>query len=390
MKRIFFILLVAGSILIPSFSFAADNSNLGAKLPLGSLAPKYQYHVVYLYHGEECPHCQAERKFLDDLKKELPGLEVKEFEVWHNSKNAQLMQEAADKLGVKVQGVPFTVVGDNYVVGFDDAEGIGQQIREFILNASSTVEQKEGDVRVPVLGKINLKEESLPILTALIGVLDGFNPCSMWALLTMITIIMSTGDRKKLWIVGWTFIIVSGFSYFIFMSAWLNALVFLSFLPVIRIAVGLLGIGSGSMSLYEFFTKKPEVCEVSSPEKQVNIVERFRKVVSSPTMVGLIVGVAGVAFSVNLVELMCSLGFPVVYTQALALHNVTIWQKYLYIAAYVFFYMLLNIIVLLAAGFSSKYVIGNSKFTRWSRLVAGLAMVLLGLIFIFKPELLSF
>jgi hypothetical protein len=153
--------------------------------------------------------------------------------------------------------------------------------------------------------------------------------------------------------------------------------------------VGLVGIGSGGMSLYEFFTKKPEVCEVSSIEKQVSIVERFKKVINSPSVIGLLIGVAGIAFSVNLVELMCSLGFPVVYTQALAIHNIGTIQKYLCIAAYVFFYMVLNIIVLLAAGFSSKYVIGNDKLTRYSRLIAGLAMVILGAIFIFNPGLLS-
>lgn len=376
MKKLFFTFLVLGLALIPSFGFAQ------------TAGQATEYPVVYLYHGEECPHCIAERQFLDDLKKELPGLEVKEFEVWHNADNAKLMEEAARKLGTTIQGVPFTVVGDEYVVGFDNDEGIGQKIKNMVL--SQQTEADKFSVNLPVFGRFDIRETSLILLTALIGTLDGFNPCSMWALLTMITLILATGDKKKMWLVGWTFIIVSGASYFLFMSAWLNAFVFLSFLPAIRMIVGLVGVGSGSMSLYEFFTKKPEVCEVSSPEKQISIVEKFKKVISSPSTMGLIAGVAGVAFSVNMIELMCSLGFPVVYTQALALHNVGALQKYLFIAAYVFFYMLLNVIVLLAAGFSSNYVIGNSKLTRWSRFVAGLAMLILGLIFIFKPELLSF
>jgi hypothetical protein len=299
------------------------------------------------------------------------------------------MQQKADELGAKVNGVPFTVIGTEYISGFDNAEGLGKKIRDLVVNGAINEEDKN-KLSVPFFGMLDLREESLPILTAVIGTLDGFNPCSMWALLTMITLLLSVGSKKKLWIAGWTFIGVSAFSYFLFMTAWLNAFMFLSVFSVVRVFVGLVALGSGILSLTEFYTKKPDVCEVSDLSTQQKIVEKFKQVIQTNSWPLMMVGVAGVAFSVNLVELMCSIGFPVIYAQALALHNVSTVGKYIYLFFYVFFYMLQNIIVLLVAGFSMKFFMVDGKYTRYSRLIAGISMVILGLIFIFKPDLLRF
>jgi len=372
MKKLLFTFLTLGLLIIPSLGFAAD-----------------KYPTVYLYHGEECPHCQEEIKFLDNLQKELPELVVVKKEVWHNTENAQELQQRADELGVNVSGVPFTIIGDEYISGFDNAEGVGEKIKNLILNGVPSEEDKN-KLSVPLLGVLDLREESLPILTAVIGTLDGFNPCSMWALLTMITLLLSVGSKRKLWIAGWTFIGVSAFSYFLFMTAWLNAFMFLGVFSVVRVAVGLVALGSGILSLTEFYTKKPDVCEASDFSTQQKIVNKFKQVIQTNSWPLLMIGVAGVAFSVNLVELMCSIGFPVIYTQALALHNVSAFGKYIYLAFYVFFYMLQNIIVLLVAGFSMKFFIVDSKYTKYSRLIAGVSMIILGLIFIFKPDLLRF
>lgn len=376
MKKLLFTFLTLGLLIIPSLGLAAENNY-------------DKYPTVYLYHGEECPHCREEIKFLDNLQKELPELVVIKKEVWHNTENAKEMQQKANGLGAKVNGVPFTVIGTEYISGFDNAEGIGKKIRDLVVSKAPNEENKN-KISVPFLGSLDIREESLPILTVVIGILDGFNPCSMWALLTMITLLLSVGSKKKLWIAGWTFIGVSAFSYFLFMTAWLNAFMFLSVFAIVRVVVGLIALGSGVMSLTEFYTKKPEVCEVSSVDKQMKIVDRFKQVIQSNSWPLLILGVAGVAFSVNLVELMCSIGFPVVYAQALALHNVSALGKYVYLAFYVFFYMLENIIVLLVAGFSMKFFIVDSKYTKYSRLIAGVSMIILGLIFIFKPDLLRF
>ncbi len=373
-KKYFFFILVVG-FLIPFFSFAGD-------LP-----------AVILFHSEECPHCKEEIKFLDGLKKEMPSFEIREYEVGHNEENRKIFLETAEKLGIKNLAVPLTIVGDKYLIGFDNPEGLGRTIRQMIQDLA--VESPGGDPAVQrdiishtLFGKINMQEATLPFLTIVLGTLDGFNPCSMWSLIVLLTLVIATGSRKKIWLVGSVFIITSAVSYFLFMTAWLNAFVFLDYLAFTRVIVGLIAVTAGALSIKEFFTFKPNVCEVSSPEKQQKITEKIKKILQSPSTLAIVLGVMGVAFSVNLIELLCSLGIPVVFTKTLAMHNLAVWKYYAYICLYDFFYMIDDIIVLLIAGFSMKFFHLNSKYSRYSRLAAGVLMLLLGLVFLIKPELL--
>lgn len=335
--------------------------------------------TITLFYGEECSFCEKEIRFLDELKKEIPGLEVKMFEVWHNQDNQKIFSETASRLGIKESAVPLTIIGDKYLIGFDTPDNYGQKIKEML-----GVDEKENK------GGFDIKNLSLPVLSIVLGVLDGFNPCSMWSLLTLIVLALATGSRKKVWIVGGVFIATSFVSYFLFMSAWLNTFIFLEYLTFVRVLVGIIALGAGIISIKGFFTYKPNVCEVSTPEQQKKISERIKKAVSSPTLPALIIGVIFIAFSVNLVELMCSLGLPVVFTQTLAMHNLATWKYYLYIGLYDFFYMLDDIVAVLIVGLTMKFWAGSSKYSRWSRLIAGILMLVLGLIFLIKPDLLMF
>ncbi|MBI4692120.1 MAG: hypothetical protein HY773_01620 [Candidatus Terrybacteria bacterium] len=357
LKKLFFVFLIVGFLLTPVFSFSQEKSTL------------------ILFHGEECPHCIVERQFLAELKKEMPDLEIIEYEVWHNEENRKLFLETAEKLGIKQLAVPLTIIGDKYLLGFDTPENSGEQIKHMIKNL---------EIKSP-------SEFSHPFFLAVtLGAVDGFNPCSMWALLVLITLAIATRSRKKVWLVGSVFIITSYISYFLFMSAWLNTFIFLEYIKIIRIIVGLVAVAAGFLSIREFYTFKPNVCEVSAPEQQKKISNRIKEVLNSKTALFLVLGVAGIAFSVNLIELLCSLGLPVIFTKTLTLYNLAKWKYYAYIGLYDFFYMLDDIIVLALAGFSLKFFQLNGKYSRWSRLIAGILMLALGAIFLIKPELLMF
>jgi len=349
--------------------------------------------ILYLFHGEECPHCKDEREFLKDLKEEIPNLEIKEFETWHNETNRKAFLKIADRMGVNNPAVPFTIIGSDYHIGFDNAESHGVIIRNMVKKAMGEdvgIISDFDTFELPLIGTINLKKLSLPVLTVILGTLDGFNPCSMWALFVLLTLLINTGSRKKIWLVGGTFIGVSAVSYFLFMSAWLNAFVFVGYLQAIQIVIGVVALVAGYISLKEFFTHKPNVCEVSTPEQQVKITKKMEEVMKIVSLPAMLLGVAGIAFSVNLVELMCSLGIPVVFTKTLAGYLLPTWKYYGYIALYTFFYLLDDLIVLAIAGFSMEFFLMNDKYTRFSRLIGGILMVILGLIFLIKPEILTF
>lgn len=367
------IVLLAVFLLTASFVFAETN------LP-----------TITVFYSKDCPHCHDELYFLENLKKEIPNLEIIELEVKYNEKNREVFIETLKKFDINTLVVPLTIVGDKYLLGFDNPENAGEQIKEMAVEPPSGGSTAGGTVSHPLFGKINIQSVSLPFLTLVLGTLDGFNPCSMWALLVLLTLVIATGSRKKVWLVGGVFIITSAISYFLFMSAWLNAFILLDYALITRIIVGIIAIVAGVISIKEFYTFKPDVCEISSEEQKKKTTQRIKKVLGFSSLPILILGVIGIAFSVNLVELLCSLGLPVVYIKALAMHQLASWKYYLYISLYDFFYMLDDIIILLVAGFSMRFLQLNGKYSRYSRLISGILMLILGAIFLLKPELLMF
>ena len=374
LNKTFFVFVIVAFMVLPLFVWAENE-------------PK-----IILFYGEECPHCHTEKDFLKDLKKEIPSLVVEEYEVWHNSSNAKLFGEMAKDLGVEILAVPFTIVGDRYLLGFDKPENSGEKIRMMVgnLTGQQTVsgDDKEEKFNIPILGDINIRDFSLPTVAVVLGALDGFNPCSMWSLFVLLTLVIATGSRRKVWLAGSVFILTSAVSYFLFMATWLNVFAFLEYLVVIRIIVGLVAVAVGVISVREFYRFKPNVCEITTPEKQRKISERVKKVLSADNILVMVAGVVMVALSVNVIEMLCSLGIPVVFTKILTMSGIETWKYYAYIGLYDFFYMLDDIVVLLVAGFSMKFLKLDSRYSRYSRLVAGILMLILGLIFLLKPGLL--
>ncbi len=380
---------------------------INAKNQPSHLSAKQQKLPVYLFWGDGCPHCHAERIFLEKIKSEYPQIEFKEYEVFKNRDNLELFKQFAAEKGVTVKGVPMTFIGDNVITGFDNENNIGQQIRRALdvylvknklkeqTNAPAGNQQAatNNKLRHPVLGKLNLNELSLPVLTAVLGTLDGFNPCSMWALIVLITLLINTGSRKKMWLVGWIFILASALSYFLFLAAWLNTFLIIGYLKLVRLAIGSLAIGVGVYFLYDAYKKRKQkqlTCEVSNEETKNKIVQRLEKTLAKKSLWGVIIGVIAIAFSVNLIELMCSAGIPAIYTQILSQNHLPRLSYYLYLIGYDFFYMLDDMIVLIIAGLTWKLLAGTEKYTKYSHIIGGILILILGIIMIVNPGLLSF
>ena len=244
----FLVFVVITFVLLPFFALAEEQ-------PASPLA--YQDGLkITLFYGEECPHCHDEIDFLKDLKKEFPNLEIEEYEIWHNTANAELFKEVAEGLDLDMLMVPLTIIGDEYLLGFDNPENSGEKIRAMIGGQKN---DKEERFSIPFFGEINIKDFSLPVITVILGGLDGFNPCSMWSLFVLLTLVIATGSRKKIWLMGGVFILTSAISYFLFMSAWLNAFVFLEYLVAVRIIIGFVAIGAGVMSIRGFYKFKQNV-----------------------------------------------------------------------------------------------------------------------------------
>ncbi|MFA6307410.1 MAG: hypothetical protein WC664_01095 [Patescibacteria group bacterium] len=380
---------------------------------------------AYFFYGDGCPHCAEERQYLlHVLKSDYPNLQIYEYEIYNSRENAVLLQKTAERLGVGIDGVPFLVIGDNHFVGY--ANGISSQIIKQRANECSVercpdsiasivgvevpeviqqtpVINKQAEniqepinqeskkiVKLPLLGEVNTLSFSLPILTIIMGALDGFNPCAMWTLLFLISLLLGMENRKRMWILGTAFIVASASVYFLFMSAWLNLILFLGFVIWIRMLIGIMALLGGCYSLKEFIFNKDNGCKVAGDEKRKKTFERLKLAVQQNSLWVALGGIIVLAFAVNLVELICSAGLPAVYTQVLALNEMAGWHYYLYILLYIFFFMLDDLFIFFVAMVTLEMTGITTKYAKASRLVGGLLMLAIGLMLIFKPEWLMF
>lgn len=378
--------------------------------------------TAYLFYGNGCPHCAKERDFLKKLDEKYPQLEVKEYEIYYNQKNNALLQKVATQLKTDVGGVPFLVIGDKYYVGF--AEGItSQEVESRIMNCSNTactdsvaaiigeqVNQKvepstspepkkieepntltdTKTISVPVFGSIDTSKLSLPVLTFVLAFLDGFNPCAMWTLLFLISLLLGMKDRKRMWALGIAFIVSSAGVYFLFLSAWLNLFLFLGFIVWVRLLIGVVSLGAGIHYLRDYWVNKKGGCGVMGDEKRQRIFLKLQSITQKRQFLLALGGIILLAVAVNMVELICSAGLPAIYTQILSLSNLPSWQYYLYLGLYILVFMLDDLFIFFTAMITLQAVGVQSKYSRYSHLIGGIFMLIIGLLLIFKPEWLMF
>ncbi len=347
--------------------------------------------IVYFFYGEECARCEEEEAFLDELQVLHPEIKIERYEVWHDEKNLEFFKEFAEGKGFGATVVPTTIISDQYFIGYASRELSGTQIEKAIYDLYEIdAEVGERAITIPFYGKVEIASLSLPIITIVLGLIDGFNVCAMWALVALVTILIATHDMGKIRLIGATFLISSWIIYYIFMAIYLNTFALLAAISIIRIIIGLLAIFAGVWYLREFARYDPTTCKVTNSKQQTTIITKMRDLTKVKSFWLLIAGVIALAFSVNLIEMVCSIGLPAVFSQILVLSDIPKWQSYLYLALYNTLYMLDDVVVFIVAAATMNYVSINHKYDRWTKLVGGVLVLALGIILIFRPELLSF
>ncbi len=362
---------------------------------------------IYYFYGDGCPHCADAKPFLEELEKKYPQLNIVSYETWYNKENADLFVAMSAACGTKVVGVPTVFIGHKPIIGFDNPEGKGKEIEKEVIKyikeggidlmerlgenlTSCPAKEQEQIVNLPVVGKIDTSKISLPVFTIIIGLLDGFNPCAMWVLLFLLALLVYTRSRKRMFIIGGTFILVSGIVYYIFMAAWLNLFLFIGFIPYLRVIVGLFAVIIGLINIKDMFFFKKGI-SLSIPElAKPKLFEKMRQVIHEAALPIALVSVTVLAFTVNSIELLCTAGFPAIYTKILTLNNLSTFSYYAYLLLYVIMYIIDDLLVFTIAvlTLSSKKL--TEKQGKWMKFISGLMMLILGLLLIIKPQLLMF
>ncbi|QPD02424.1 MAG: membrane protein of unknown function [Candidatus Nitrospira kreftii] len=175
---------------------------------------------VFVHAG--CPHCEAAKVFLDELRRERPGLQIFVYDIADHSAARQRLAALFSDRGMTSIGVPTFLIGTELIVGFLSSDTTGAEIRARLDQRTQAGEAPLAAERIKTawFGELRVRDLGLPLFTVTIGLLDGFNPCAMWVLLFLMSLLVNLQDRRKMAFIAGTFVLFSGLIYFAFMAAW--------------------------------------------------------------------------------------------------------------------------------------------------------------------------
>lgn len=393
--------------------------------------------VIYFFWGRGCPHCAEEKIFLREKKKQFTHLTIKDFEVWYDKKNAALFSKMAEAYGIKTLGVPVTFVGEDAFSGF--SKQLQKEIEEAIHNCfagncinpldkmnkaripgvkpglrpsghaetSSIGNSGEGGeekqrgkgrtedrgerrmVTLPLVGKIDPSNVSLPFMTFAIAAMDSFNPCAFFILLSLLGLLVHARSRGKMLLIGGVFVFFSGLIYFLFMAAWLNLFLVMGQVAFITRAAGVVSVLIAVVNMKDFFLFKKGVSLTIPDSAKPKLFDRMRKLMKSTSLPSILVGTSVLAIAANSYELLCTAGFPMVFTRILTLNNLSPPTYYMYLVLYNAVYIVPLAVIVVVFSVS----LGTRKLTEWQgrilKLVSGTMMLGLGGVLFLDPSLLN-
>lgn len=402
MKKILLYILLGLTLLsFPLQAFGQDNG----KIPIS------------VFERKDCKHCQDEKAFLEELSKERDDLEIIYHDIADLTHKEHFYQLTEIDNLPKV--TPVTLVGNTIIQGFDSDITTGIRIKELIRKSEGKntlnfaeyieagghgnvesyeqgictdeacpIEQSEAKnlVKVPFFGVIDVKQYSLPVLSLILGFIDGFNPCAMWVLLMFLIILLETGSKKKMLEIAGLFIIAETVMYYLILNLWFTTWDFIGLDKVMTPIIGMVSIGAGLYFLYDFATNKGGECKVSNMDKRQKTRQKIQEIVRSPLTIASAIAILGIALSVNIIEFACSVGIPQAFTKILEINTLNIYMRQLYMLLYIVMYMIDDLIVFGIAIYSFEKIGLTSKYARYCHLIGGLLMIVLGYLLMSDPS----
>lgn len=349
---------------------------------------------LYFFWSKSCPHCLEAHPFIEAISKERPWVVLHALEVSRSLENAQRFEEMTQALGQEAEGVPTFIYCGRMEVGWSGAELSGGQLLNGLdacrrSGGSAANSGAERAIILPGLGELDPGAMSLPAITVIIASLDAFNPCAFFVLLFLLSLLAHQRNRRRMLTVGGIFIATSGLMYFAFMAAWLKVFQLLGALPWITLSTGILAMVVGVINTKDFFAFEKGIT-LSIPESaKPNLYLRARIVLQSSNLTAMLCATVFLAVTANLYELLCTAGFPMVFTRILTLNEPSETARYAYLALYNLIYVVpLALIVLAFVGTLSRHKL-TEREGRLLKLMSGVMMLELGIVMTFFPQWLN-
>jgi glutaredoxin len=333
---------------------------------------------VEVFVRADCPHCAEAHRFLAELAREEPGLRIVERDVLRDAAARARLEALAAEYGVGAVGVPAFLVGERLIVGFRSAETTGAEIRAALAG------EAEGVV-LPLVGVLDPQALGLPVFTVVVGLLDGFNPCAMWVLVFLVSLLAGLEDRRRIALVAGLFVAVSGTAYFAFMLAWLNVFLAIGASRVLEIGLGVVAVAIGAVHLKDAVAPGFGPSLAIPASARPGLYRRLRAIVRAERLAPALLGAAALAVVVNLIELGCTAGLPALYTRILTMRALPAWEYRAYLGLYNLAYVFDDALVVGAAVVTLSRSRLQPRGARVLQTVSGAVMVGLGALLWLAP-----
>lgn len=343
---------------------------------------------VWFFWSESCPHCREAKPVVEDLARTLPWVRLQSLEISGHPDNARRYQQLSRLAGEEARYVPAVLFCGEMHVGFDAdrTPALLRQRLEACHDRRDDTAVAPAPLTIPLVGTVVPETLSLPLLTVLLGGLDAFNPCAFFVLLVLLGLMAHARSRARMMLVGGLFVATSGVVYFLFMAAWLNLFLLTSRLAAVTVVAGLVALVIGGLNVKDYFLWGHGPSLAIPDAARPRLFDRMRRLVAAQSLPAVLAGTMTLAIAANSYELLCTAGFPMVFTRALTLHALTPWQHYWYLVLYNVVYVL----PLLAIVGGFVFALGGRRLSegqgRVLKLMSGLMMGGIGFLLVLAPH----
>lgn len=371
--------------------------------------------LIEVLERDDCGHCKRQKEFLTDLEHQSSDIRVVYYDI--KTPAGEALFRAVTEKAHTSKSTPLTLIGKTLLQGFEAPDTTGVRIRTLvdaergksqlgfagfltdpdggIEKAGLTCDSERGIcevpqsepllVKIPFVGPTDVSAYSLPTMAGVLGLIDGFNPCAMWVLVTFLIVLVQMANRERMLAVAGLFVMAETVMYYLILNVWFTTWDFIGLDQWVTPLVGIVSIGGGLFFLYEWY-HSDGTCQVTNFEQRAKISSRIKKLATEPFTWLTAGGVILLAFSVNVIEFACSIGIPQAFTKIIELNDLSWLHTQGLMLVYIVGYMVDDFLVFGLAlwGFEKLHL--TAKYSKWSNLIGGVLMLLLGYLLIFAPD----
>ena len=406
-----FALIILTSLLFTLFSFNSANAS-PISHPDNTQPQVSNQETVELtiYVREDCVNCEALDEWLTNFLETRPTVKVTELEIADNT-NQMIID--GRRLGFTPGSSPTTILQDRVWIGFTEQIGndLGISINKalkgetipsgvFGLSGAGTCDDELGQcgtggsegttqITIPIIGEVSLSSDNLILSTIIIGFVDGVNPCSLWVISILLTIIVRTGSRKRVLAIGSTFLAITAAMYGLYMFGLYSVLSVVSHLQTIQLAVATIALIFGIVSAKDYFAFKKGPSFTIKDSAKPGLYKRIRDAAGKKSLVTALGATTVLAVLVSLLETPCTAGFPIIWTGMLHANGVAGPEAFLLFILYMTPFLLDEFIVFLIVVYTMKATKLQENHAELLKLVGGVTMIALAVSLVVDPTLME-